>query len=117
LLFDQFLNDFQLFFVKFAGDLVTTVDPAAQIDEFAAFRTEREERLIAQPFECECLAANGAVGGSHFELDAEDEEEEVLGDEDAAAPELPLSLDFEEEAPAELAELSALAALLYESDR
>lgn len=109
---DQFFHDFKFLLVQFAGDRVGAVDPAAQVDEFATFRAEREERLIGQPFERESFFANGAVRRLHFEL-ADAVELEVDDGVDELEP--PLSLDFAVE-PLE-PPLSAFAALVYESER
>lgn len=117
LLLDQLLHDLQLVFVEFARDRVGTVDPAAEVDEFAAFRAEREERLITQPFETDCFLADRAAGRSHFGLvdGVELEPDEELVED---VPELPpLSPDLDDGGDPALELVSALAALLYESDR
>lgn len=108
---NHLLHHLQLIFVEFSGDFVGAVDPAAKVHELAALGTEREERLIAQPFEPDRLFANGASGRSHFELAEEVEEELEAEDEELDEP---LSPDLDEE---ELELLSAFAALLYESER
>ncbi len=108
LFLDQFFELIKLVIVQLSRDYIVAVDPAAEVDQLAAIRTERKRWLIAQLLELNLLLANRALDrlNTHDLPDPpEDDDDPPLAGGAAAA------------GGGDDAALSAFAALLYESER
>ena len=108
LFLNQFFELIKLVVVQLSGDFIVAVDPAAEVDQLAAVRTKWKRWLIAQLLELDLLLANRALDRLHTHdlpdpPEDEDDEPPLAGGVDAGGG--------DDDA------LSALAALLYESDR
>jgi len=108
LFLDQSFELIKLVVVQLSGDFIVAVDPAAEVDQLAAVRTKWKRWLIAQLLELDLLLANRALDRLHAHdlpdpPEDDDDEPPLAGGVDAGG--------------GDDAALSALAALLYESDR
>jgi hypothetical protein len=99
----------KLVIVQLSRDYIVAVDPAAEVDQLAAIRTERKRWLIAQLLELNLLLANRALDrlNTHDLPDPPEDDDDPPLDGGAAAA----------AGGGDDAALSAFAALLYESER